>query len=178
MMLFLALAVASDPPPPCLHHLSRDAHRVVTAYDRTHDTNNEGASFSCALGLTASEVRSDLQRINTVAAQPGCSGLRDVLFFPFTIAREQRVATVTDRTVCQYARQIKRSLLASQPLMKNRNLQLGGWRGAFFGDGEIWLNTVKSRSGRPSLRLISLEATERFPAGAVTSPFVPASSAR
>jgi hypothetical protein len=175
MMLFLALA-AADPPPTCLHHIAREAHRIVTAYDRTHDTNNEGASFSCALGLTASEVRSDLQRINTVAAQPGCSGLRNVLFFPFTIAREQRVATVTDRTVCQYAPQIKRSLLASQPL-NNRNLQLGGWRGAFFGDGGIWLNTVKSRSGRPSLRLISLEATERFPAGAVTSPFVPASPA-
>jgi hypothetical protein len=178
MMLFLSLAANPAPTSTCLGHLARDRHRALTAYDREHDLNASGASFSCALGLTASDVDSDLQRIANVADRPGCAGLREILFFPFTIAHANRVAKVTERTACSYSRQVKLTLLKSQAQMRSRELQLVGWRGAFFRNGDIWLNTVRSGEGRASLRLISMEAIGPFPKGAITTPQVPPKLAR
>jgi hypothetical protein len=178
MVFFLALAAVADAPPTCLHHLSTTTHRPVSPYDVAHDVNREGASFSCSLGLTASEVESDLHDILTVASKPACSGLHEILLFPFTIANAKRVANVTERRVCRYSRQIKGALRSSQTLMTSGNLQVVGWRGAFFRDGDIWLNTVRSKSARASLKLISIETNEPFPAGTITYPQTPPSPAR
>jgi hypothetical protein len=173
MLPLIAFAAVAEQPSHCLNDLARHGHQIVMPYDRAHDAKGQNASFSCSLGLTASEVRSDLQRILSVAHEPGCAGLRGVLLIPFTIEHAGRVSNATAQNVCLYARQIKSALLKSEGTMTATNLELAGWRGAFFNGGEIWLNTVRSGKTRPMLRLISLGSSEPFPRGVSTAAQVP-----